>query len=380
MLNKLATVAIGILTVCHLNDAQAQEQKFTVIGQLSKETHGQKIYFSYNSTQGDVLDSLYSQHGKFRFEGTIDGPQLATLLLDSNNQGFQEYSSKSDKKMFYLDGETIMLASDSTFKQATIENSAINREHERYKAPLQPTIEKIRVINTKFFHASAEEQNDPEYIRQTDIAYYKVEQELIELQKKYIRENPNSIFSLRALSEIINVYEDVSIPKALFDGLSPELRQSKQGKSFQEQLDRRMLAQVGDEATEIALPDQDGRIVRLSDYKGKYVLVDFWASWCGPCREESPFLVELYKKYKSKNFEIIGISLDKQRDAWLKAVADDQLSWVHLSDLKAWGTEAVKNYGIVGVPQNFLISPDGKIVAKNLRGDHLEKTLLEFIK
>nr|WP_262896213.1 TlpA disulfide reductase family protein [Sphingobacterium faecale] len=141
-----------------------------------------------------------------------------------------------------------------------------------------------------------------------------------------------------------------------------------------------MLAQVGDEATEIALPDQDGRIVRLSDYKGKYVLVDFWASWCGPCREESPFLVELYKKYKSKNFEIIGISLDKQRDAWLKAVADDQLSWVHLSDLKAWGTEAVKNYGIVGVPQNFLISPDGKIVAKNLRGDHLEKTLLEFIK
>ncbi|ERJ57693.1 TlpA disulfide reductase family protein [Sphingobacterium paucimobilis] len=380
MLNKLATVAIGLLTVCHLNDAQAQEQKFTVIGQLSKATHGQKIYFNYNSTQGDVLDSLYSQHGKFRFEGTIDGPQLATLLLDSNNQGFQEYSSKSDKKMFYLDGETIRLASDSTFKQATIENSAINREHERYKAPLQPVIEKIRVINTKFFYASAEEKNDPEYVRQTDIAYNKVEQELIELQKKYIRENPNSTFSLRALSEIINVYEDVSIPKALFDGLSPELRQSKQGKSFQEQLDRRMLAQVGDEATEIALPDQDGHIVKLSDYKGKYVLVDFWASWCGPCREESPFLVELYKKYKSKNFEIIGISLDKQRDAWLKAVADDQLSWVHLSDLKAWGTEAVKNYGIVGIPQNFLISPDGKIVAKNLRGDHLEKTLLEFIK
>lgn len=380
MLNKLATVAIGLLTVCHLNDAQAQEQKFTVIGQLSKATHGQKIYFNYNSTQGDVLDSLYSQHGKFRFEGTIDGPQLATLLLDSNNQGFQEYSPKSDKKMFYLDGETIRLASDSTFKQATIENSAINREHERYKAPLQPVIEKIRVINTTFFYASPEEKNDPEYVRQTDIAYNKVEQELIELQKKYIRENPNSTFSLRALSEIINVYEDVSIPKALFDGLSPELRQSKQGKSFQEQLDRRMLAQVGDEATEIALPDQDGRIVRLSDYKGKYVLVDFWASWCGPCRQESPFLVELYKKYKSKNFEIIGISLDKQRDAWLKAVADDQLSWVHLSDLKAWGTEAVKNYGIVGIPQNFLISPDGKIVAKNLRGDHLEKTLLEFIK
>lgn len=136
----------------------------------------------------------------------------------------------------------------------------------------------------------------------------------------------------------------------------------------------------GSAAPDFSLPDQNGNIISLSSFKGKYVLVDFWASWCGPCRMENPNVVAAYQKYKNKNFTILGVSLDKAKEPWLKAIQDDQLTWTHVSDLKFWESAVVPLYSIEGIPYNVLIDPTGKIVAQNLRGGALDAKLAEVLK
>lgn len=136
---------------------------------------------------------------------------------------------------------------------------------------------------------------------------------------------------------------------------------------------------VGKQAPEIALPDTEGRQIKLSSFRGKYVLVDFWASWCGPCRRENPNVVDAYNQFRNKNFTILGVSLDKAKEAWEKAIVDDNLNWTHVSDLKYWQSEIVPVYGVQSIPFNVLVDPNGNVIAENLRGSALEQKLKEVL-
>jgi peroxiredoxin len=138
--------------------------------------------------------------------------------------------------------------------------------------------------------------------------------------------------------------------------------------------------EIGDIAPELKLTDTSGKIVALSSLRGKYVLLDFWASWCGPCRAENPNVLEAYKKYKNKNFTILAVSLDNVRAKWLEAVHHDALLWQQVSDLKGWQSSAASKYGVHAIPSNFLLDPKGVIIAKNLRGPQLESKLEEVLK
>lgn len=166
---------------------------------------------------------------------------------------------------------------------------------------------------------------------------------------------------------------------ALLEEIGERFRKVKpnhpQVKPFLENLKRLKGVSIGSEAPEIALPTPAGPIMRLSDLRGKYVLIDFWASWCGPCRRENPNVIKTYANYKDKGFEIFGVSLDQEKSAWINAIAKDQLTWPHVSDLQYWNSVAAQAYQVSSIPMTFLLDPQGKVIAKGLRGDSLNQYL-----
>lgn len=213
----------------------------------------------------------------------------------------------------------------------------------------------------------------------------------------FIDENKNSLVSLMALYQqydkdtyVLNSEEDfqyfvmvdsclmaefpeVNMVRSLHEGVK-ELRQQLKMKAQTE-----AAFEIGTDAPEIALPSPEGDTIKLSSLRGKYVLLDFWASWCEPCRLENPNLVSAYKKFHEQGFEIYQVSLDRSRNAWLKAIEDDKLEWVHVSDLQFWSSAAAKTYKVESIPANYLINPEGKIAAKNMRGEVLHNTVEWFL-
>jgi peroxiredoxin len=166
----------------------------------------------------------------------------------------------------------------------------------------------------------------------------------------------------------------------MYNKLGKHVRNTPSGKEFVNRLTAAKKSAIGQPAIDFSQPDAEGKNVYLTSYKGKYVLVDFWASWCGPCRAENPNVARAYSKYKDKGFDVLGVSLDDKKDKWEAAIQADNLPWTHVSDLKGWKNAAAEQYGIRAIPQNILVDPKGNIIAKNLRGDALEKKLEEVLK
>ena len=166
----------------------------------------------------------------------------------------------------------------------------------------------------------------------------------------------------------------------LYGSIPSKYKDTKSGKSISSIINARKITAIGKIAPDFTQPDTSGKPVKLSDLRGKYVLVDFWASWCGPCRAENPNLVKTFDRYKDKGFTVLGISLDQpgKKDAWLAAIHKDNLTWTQVSDLKFWDNEVAVLYGVKAIPTNLLLDPEGKIIAKDLRGEDLSKKLSEL--
>lgn len=220
------------------------------------------------------------------------------------------------------------------------------------------------------------------------LAQYRYEMSIIKQERKnrqidFIRQHPDYKICLTALTDVIgHLPDDIKAYDILFNGLNKDVQQSEEGLKVRNTIDRYLKVAIGAQAPVFTANDTIGNPIRLEDYRGKYVLLDFWASWCMPCREENPVVVKAYHEYKSKNFEILSVSLDEsgKRDAWIKAIHADSLDWKgHVSDLKGWNNGVAQLYSVRSIPQNFLIDPQGKIIAVNMRGKALVEKLKELL-
>lgn len=371
----------SLLLACALPICGLAQEKYTLQGQVGKLDKPAKAYLRLKYDGVERIDSAEIKKGKFEFKGTIPSPMEAHLRIIHDNAPVDPTKPvKQDILPFLIEGTTIKFVSKDSIKNAEISGSPLNVENEKVNAMLKPIYDQYEALNAEYKSKSLADQQDPKYIQSLEERAAAVQQQTIDAKLDYVAKTPKSYMALMAFNSTLPPEFDAVEAEKVFATLDPTIQNSVLGREVAEKIEKVKKTQEGVEAPDFTQPDIEGNPVKLSDYRGKYVLIDFWAFWCAPCRRENPNLVKSYAKYNKHGFEILGVSLDKASDKakWLKAIQDDGLTWKQVADLKGWDNEAGVLYEIKAIPMNFLVDPNGKIIAKYLRGEELDKKLAEI--
>lgn len=364
---KKSILFFSIIFFAFYSCNQAPKDSFTINGNIQglKDPY---VFFQYRGIDSVHIDSSAVADGKFTFKGKSPNPEMAVIFLKQNKGHLQ----------FFLENADINISGVSdSMNKATVTGSNSQAEYDAYQASIKNITGQEENLYQQY--DSAQKKNDTATLAKLEGQIDALDKQNDEKTKAFISGNPKSFVSLSELQQMTYSTPYAELEK-MFTGLDTSVQNSHAGTKLAGQLAIMEKTSVGQPAPAFTQNDVNGKPVSLADFKGKYVLVDFWASWCGPCRAENPNVVKAYNEYKDKNFTILGVSLDEDSSAWKKAIDHDHLAWTEVSDVKGWKNAAAAEYGVNAIPANFLLDPKGTIIAHNLRGDALENKLSETLK
>ncbi|MDR6785384.1 peroxiredoxin [Pedobacter africanus] len=372
-----------LLLLCMLPFAGFAQQNFTINGKIKPTAVPSKAVLYYTVNDKFITDSTEIKDGLFTFKGKIGEPVKGFIKLKKKLAPAKPgRRTETDLLTFNVEPGNINIVSKSdSIKPAVVSGGEIADAMLKVYASRDAINAKVKEFLKPFYAAPIEQQKDQAFAEPFQKGMDEFKAEMDQVAPNFVRSNPDCFLSLMLFKEYMFKALDPASSDADFSRLSPRLRNSSIGQQLQKQILSGKTFAIGQPAPDFTQNDVNGKPVKLSDFRGKYVLVDFWASWCVPCRNDNPRLKHMYDRYKDKNFTVLGVSLDKpgQKEAWLKAIDEDRLTWTNVSDLKGGENEVAKMYLVQAIPTNFLIGPDGKILGRNLRGNELTKKLAELL-
>jgi thiol-disulfide isomerase/thioredoxin len=364
-----------IIPVILLFFACDSASSYKITGHISSDSmNGKMVYLEnhlwhMNLSSLKVLDSAIIKNNKFEFKGSTDSTYMALLNVDNNVV-----------MMLFVESGKIQVDIPEDVNKSVATGTKQNDLLKSYKEALESSRSKLTELMQQ---ANSPEQTE-EFMRDMNKKYEEIMGEMLQTSIKFLDESPESLFSAFVLAGSLAQGIDADALQNGYDKLDDKVKNGALGNILLQTLTRMKVTEIvaGETYRDLTMNTPDDTEISLSDYvgQGKYVLVDFWASWCGPCRQENPNVVALYKEYKNKDFEIVGVSLDNNKDAWIKGIKDDGITWPQMSDLKGWDSESVMRYGIKGIPYTVLLDKEGKVIETNLRGEKLKNKLKALIR
>jgi len=347
----------------------SQEKSFTVNANLKGAKNDLYLYMLHKVNDVLFTDSAKAKDEKVSFKGKLKEPNMYWFALKKNANA---------ALVFFVDGGKVEI--NGHIDSIPAARVKAGKTQEDYKASLD-VINKFNTIRAGLIqrHNAYSQGGNMEGAQSIIDTAQIEERNHAKNMVNFIKEHPNSVVGGYMIYSAQFDWPQISEYDEMYKALGEKVKKGKFGKLALDKITSMKGTTVGYPAINFTQADVNGKNVSLSSYKGKYVLVDFWASWCGPCRRENPAVVAAYQKYKDKGFDILGVSMDDNKDKWLAAIEKDKLTWTHVSDLKGWQNAAGKIYGVQSIPFNLLLDKEGKIVAKSLRGADLEAKLEELL-
>ncbi|MHA4896379.1 thioredoxin-like domain-containing protein [Pedobacter sp. PWIIR3] len=367
-----------VILLCAANSICMAQDKFTITGTLPQAGPGKMVLLSYTNVEGkSAKDSALVINGKFKITGTTAFGNRSYLELKPVARDTTKKRRAADFKEFYLEKGNTMVSGKDSISTSAVTGTNVQKENLEYHVQMDPVQEQYQKIVARYYKAKA--AKDSVELKQIAVDAKPVMAKMESTLDNFIASHPDSYVTADLVLGNRMMVIDVVKFDPIYTALTPRLLTSFTGKKITDKYNKAKQFAIG-KTIDFTLPDKNGIEFKLSSLKGKYVLVDFWASWCVPCRAENPFMLKAYKELKDKNFEIVGVSLDETKAAWMRAVDQDKLPWIQVSDVKGFKTEIAVRFGITAIPQNVLIDPDGKVIAKDLRGPDVNKMIASHIK
>lgn len=369
-MKKFASLILMLILVTqglYAFQATYQTGSFTITGEIKGLKH-RYIYFRHMEDGNDIKDSCAVRDGKFNFKGRVSEPQQ--VFLHTNDGMLQ--------KVFYAENVPLTVSGDiADLQNIVVKGSKAQDDYMILESELAKVQQKAHDI---YMAAEAAlKAGDSVKAKALQAEQLSLRTAMWDAYRDFVLGHPKSVASLQALLVWTNE-NNYKTARTMFDNLDVSLRNMEKAAELTKRFESLAQVEKGQPATDFSINDVSGKPVTLSSYRGKYVLLEFWASWCGPCRAENPNLRATYLKYKDKGFDILGVSLDDKMANWTKAVEKDDLPWVQVSELKGFRGQVPLDYGISAIPANFLIDPHGNIIDRNLRGERLTEALEKLFK